>query len=71
MKTAIIIFAVLTMLNFVGYRLTFTMITNNVTEMFKAINKLPTGLSLVCGMCRLFMYLFACVLVTLLLIHFI
>ena len=70
MKTAIIIFAVLTMLNFLGYKLTFAMIKNDVTEAFKAINNIPTLLSVICGACRLFMYLFACVLITLLLIHF-
>ena len=71
MKTAIIIFAVLTMLNFVGYKLTFSAILNNTIEAFKASKNIPTGLSVLCGACRLFMYIFACVLITLLLIYFI
>ena len=71
MKTAIIIFAVLTMLNLVGYKLTYSAIQNDITEIYTAIKNIPTLLSVICGACRLFMYLFACVLVTLLLIHFI
>lgn len=59
------------MLNFVGYKLSLSMILNNTIEAFKAANKIPTALSIVCGTCRLFMYIFACVLITLLLIYFI
>ena len=59
------------MLSFVGYKLSLTMILNNTIEAFKAIKNIPTRLSIIGGACRIFMYIFACVLITLLLIYFI
>lgn len=71
MKIAIIIFTILTLLNGLGFIYTRDRIRGSITELYKIATGKESVTLMFYNIFKFFMYIFACVLVTLLLIHFI
>jgi hypothetical protein len=69
MKTAIIIISIITALSGLGYFFTKNMLVNNPIEVFKMLHNMPSVIGGICGLFRISLYVFGCVLAILLLIY--